>query len=69
MGSPYYHRELEDTSPALPGHHRSRSASRPPHTIDYPSNYKTNKSIKRYFSLTKLCFINNFNRNKISKFR
>lgn len=38
MGSPYYHRELEDTSPALPGHHRSRSASRPPHTIDYPSN-------------------------------
>jgi hypothetical protein len=41
MGSPYYHRDMEDPiSPALPGHHRSRSASRPPvsHTMDYPSN-------------------------------
>lgn len=40
MGSPYYHRDMEDPiSPALPGHHRSRSASRPPvsHTMDYPS--------------------------------
>lgn len=40
MSSPYYHRDMEDPiSPALPGHHRSRSASRPPvsHTMDYPS--------------------------------
>lgn len=38
MGSPYYRDGFEDISPALPGHHRSRSASRPPHTNDYPSN-------------------------------
>lgn len=41
MGSPYYHRDMEDPiSPAGVGHHRSRSASRPPvsHSMDYPSN-------------------------------
>lgn len=40
MGSPYYRDMDEPTSPAGAGHHRSRSASRPPmsHAMDYPSN-------------------------------
>lgn len=39
MGSPYYRDMDEPQSPAGGGHHRSRSASRPPisHSIDYPS--------------------------------
>lgn len=37
MGSPYYRDMDEPTSPAGGGHHRSRSASRPPHSMDYPS--------------------------------
>nr|ABM92805.1 IP11737p [Drosophila melanogaster] len=38
MGSPYYRDMDEPTSPAGAGHHRSRSASRPPmaHAMDYP---------------------------------
>lgn len=38
MGSPYYRDMDEPTSPAGGGHHRSRSASRPPisHGMDYP---------------------------------
>lgn len=41
MGSPYYRDMDEPQSPAGGGHHRSRSASRPPisHSIDYPSKY------------------------------
>lgn len=41
MGSPYYRDMDEPTSPAGGGHHRSRSASRPPitHSMDYPSKY------------------------------
>lgn len=42
MGSPYYTRDMDEpTSPAGGAHHRSRSASRPPHPMDYPSEYKT----------------------------
>lgn len=37
MGSPYYRDMDEPTSPAGGAHHRSRSASRPPHSMDYPS--------------------------------
>lgn len=50
MSSPYYHRDMEDPiSPALPGHHRSRSASRPPvsHPMDYPSNLQSNSCFFR----------------------
>lgn len=36
MGSPYYRDMDEPTSPGG-AHHRSRSASRPPHSMDYPS--------------------------------
>lgn len=38
MGSPYYRDMDEPTSPSGGGHHRSRSASRPPisHSMDYP---------------------------------
>lgn len=45
MGSPYYRDMDEPTSPAGGGHHRSRSASRPPisHSMDYPSNCEFNK--------------------------
>lgn len=41
MGSPYYRDMDEPTSPAGGGHHRSRSASRPPisHSMDYPSTF------------------------------
>ena len=56
MGSPYYHRDMEDPiSPALPGHHRSRSASRPPvsHTMDYPSNVSALIGVAGQFCLTK----------------
>lgn len=56
MGSPYYHRDMEDPiSPALPGHHRSRSASRPPvsHTMDYPSESIAIDSLLDY-TLTRL---------------
>jgi len=44
MGSPYYRDMDEPTSPAGAGHHRSRSASRPPmaHAMDYPSNDRLN---------------------------
>lgn len=72
MGSPYYHRDMEDPiSPALPGHHRSRSASRPPvsHTMDYPSknlNFQFSHSLQdnsRYNKsndlLNKLNFLTN----------
>lgn len=54
MGSPYYHRDMEDPiSPALPGHHRSRSASRPPvtHTMDYPSNLFIYSSVCEFLNL------------------
>lgn len=41
MGSPYYRDMDEPTSPAGGGHHRSRSASRPPisHGMDYPREF------------------------------
>lgn len=46
MGSPYYRDMDEPTSPAGAGHHRSRSASRPPmsHAMDYPSNNQSRAS-------------------------
>jgi hypothetical protein len=42
MGSPYYRDMDEPISPAGGGHHRSRSASRPPisHTMDYGASRK-----------------------------
>lgn len=54
MGSPYYRDMDEPTSPAGAGHHRSRSASRPPmsHAMDYPSNKPSSQSDLTAFCLS-----------------
>lgn len=46
MGSPYYRDMDEPTSPGG-AHHRSRSASRPPHSMDYPSKCFKTRQKKR----------------------
>lgn len=54
MGSPYYRDMDEPTSPAGGGHHRSRSASRPPisHTMDYPSMFCSPQTNPRVLSIS-----------------